>query len=128
MFTEYCIGLADGAYFDPWHSICGYIQCTKGNAQRRHCAPGTWMGAKKTVYMGNVNMCRKPIDELAYFVSKIKGINIDIVGRIMIDWDALFMILIPVVDKVCDSFFIGLYIICYVLHACLPSNKVWYIL
>lgn len=69
VLTDYCSGLSDGLYHDPWNPWCGYVECTSGRAVRHTCARGSWMGMpvhdsdrhQHSHGMTQLEMCRRPM-------------------------------------------------------------------
>jgi len=61
---QYCQGLHDGDYFDPWNPYCGYIRCIGQVPMRMICGRGTWMGTDIGANKGQAFMCRRGLAEL----------------------------------------------------------------
>jgi len=61
---QYCQGLHDGDYFDPWNPYCGYIRCVGQVPTRSICGRGTWMGTELGANKGQAFMCRRGLSEL----------------------------------------------------------------
>lgn len=73
--ADYCRGLNNGFYHDPWNPWCGYIECMNDVSYRISCKNHTFIDVMSNLKISQKSLCRKSLDTVIQWKGQCPDFN-----------------------------------------------------